>query len=238
GQRSRNTNLPPATPIDPVVVWMGDYAASGGYFVAAPARAIVAQPLTLTGSIGVAGGKFVLRDLWPKLGVAFDGVRTHESSRYFSANHDYDEHGRERAKLGMDRAYADFTGKVAEGRGLSADEVDALARGRVWTGREAKERGLVDALGGFSVALERLKREAEVQGAVRLRDFPGEKAWWERALRSEAKSSEDEGAVALIWPFRPLAALVQWVSQFMAGLRPRPGIQLKISESIDEFWRR
>lgn len=220
----------------PVVVWMGDYAASGGYFVSAPARAIVAQPLTLTGSIGVAGGKFVLRELWSKLGIRFDGVRTHDSSIYFSPNHDYDEHGAERARSGMDRAYADFTGKVATGRKLDEDTVDGLARGRVWTGRQAQERGLVDELGGFSVALERLKKECTVEGPVRLREFPRARALWEQALRSESKSSEDEGVAATYRPpLEPLFVVLGWLRLAGALLRPRPGIQMKVFDSFDDI---
>ncbi len=223
----------------PVVVWMGDYAASGGYFVAAPASAIVAQEMTLTGSIGVAGGKFVLDGFWKKLSIHFDGVRTHDNATYFSANHDYDDAGHRKASEGFDRAYADFTSKVKEGRGLDDEALDRVARGRVWTGRQAKARGLVDELGGFEVALNRLKQEAKLEGRVSLREFPRPKELWERALSPSTKNSEEEGRSVVFSGL--LEGFLWWLSLplQLRGLG-RGGVRLELPEifaSRRGFWR-
>ncbi len=169
----------------PVIVSMGNVAASGGYFVAAPAHAIVAQPGTVTGSIGVVGGKFVLTDLWDKLGIAWDGVQTGANAALNSPNQDYSEAGWANLQASLDRIYADFTGKVAQGRGLPAEGMDSLALGRVWSGADARANGLVDELGGLSVAL-RLAREAaglDPEAAVRLEQFPRPADRFERLLR-------------------------------------------------------
>jgi len=146
----------------PLIVSMSNVAASGGYFVAAPAEKIVAQPGTITGSIGVVSGKFVLNGLWDKLGINWDGVEAGESAGFWSMNQDFSAEQWTRLQASLDRVYADFTGKVAAGRGLGADEVAAVAKGQVWTGEDARERGLVDELGGLK---EALALAAEAAGA-------------------------------------------------------------------------
>jgi protease-4 len=143
----------------PVIVSMGDVAASGGYYVAAPADKIVAEPATLTGSIGVLAGKIVLGGLMEKLGVTSDAVARGANSGMFSAMSGFSPKARERLNSELDETYAGFKSRVAAGRHLSADAVEALAKGRVWSGEDAKQRGLVDALGGYETAY-RLAREA------------------------------------------------------------------------------
>ena len=140
-----------------VIVSMGHLAASGGYFVAMAADKIVAQPGTVTGSIGVYGGKLVTKAFWDKLGIRWDGVQAGERARMWSQIGDYPPGARERVAEMLDSVYADFTGKAAKARGLSRDQIDAVARGRVWTGADAKDRGLVDELGGFRVAIGLIK---------------------------------------------------------------------------------
>lgn len=157
----------------PVIVSMGNLAASGGYFVAMNADKIVAQPGTITASIGVAGGKFLTRGFWDKLGVTWDDVHTSEHSRMWTGTYEYGP-SEERFEFGLDRIYEDFTTRVAEGRGLSTEHVEQVARGRIWTGEDALELGLVDELGGLDVAL-RLAREAagiDADASVRLKRFP------------------------------------------------------------------
>jgi protease IV len=143
----------------PVVVSMGDVAASGGYYVAAPADKIVAEPATLTGSIGVLAGKIVVGGLMQKLGITTDSVERGANAGMFSAMEDFSPQERERLNATLDETYAGFKDRVAAGRRMSADAVEAVAKGRVWSGEDAKEKGLVDALGGYETALD-LAREA------------------------------------------------------------------------------
>jgi protease-4 len=143
----------------PVVVSMGDVAASGGYYVAAPADKIVAEPATLTGSIGVLGGKIIVGELMEKLGVTIDGAQRGANADMYSAVQDFSPQARQRFVDELDDTYRGFKDHVAAGRHLSPDAVEAVAKGRVWTGEDAKANGLVDALGGYDTAL-RLAREA------------------------------------------------------------------------------
>jgi protease-4 len=138
----------------PVVVSMGSVAASGGYFVALGADVIVASPGTLTGSIGVLGGKQVVRELLDKLGVRFGAVAEGENALMASPRRAFSPAERGKLEEFLDRVYDDFVAKVAAGRGMSSQAVHDVARGRVWTGADAHERGLVDELGGFSRACE------------------------------------------------------------------------------------
>lgn len=137
-----------------IVVSMGGTAASGGYWIAAPADRIYALPGTITGSIGVAGGKFVLEALWKKMGVNWDNVHIGDNSSMMSTNEGYSAEGRARMNAVMDNIYDAFISRVAEGRGLSKERVDEVARGRVWTGERALKVGLVDELGGLNEALD------------------------------------------------------------------------------------
>jgi len=143
----------------PVIVTMGDVAASGGYYVATPADKIVAEPATLTGSIGVLGGKIVLGGLLKNIGVSTDAVERGANSGMFSVTSDFSPQARERLNAMLDDTYTGFKNHVANGRHMNADAVEAVAKGRVWTGEEAKQKGLVDALGGYETALG-LAREA------------------------------------------------------------------------------
>jgi protease-4 len=144
----------------PVVVSMGDVAASGGYFVSMGASAIVAEPGTLTGSIGVVSGKQVVDRLVDRLGVDHDHVAAGQHGLMFSPLHTFTEEEWERLNVWLDRIYNDFVAKVAEGRGLPGDRVHEVARGRVWTGADAREHGLVDELGGLRMALDLARERA------------------------------------------------------------------------------
>lgn len=141
----------------PVVASMGGVAASGGYYVAMSADRIVASPGTITGSIGVFSGKFVTASLRQRLKVSTDVLRLNPNADMFGSVEPFTPE--QKAKLGtsLDRVYDTFTSRVAEGRSLAPEAVDAVARGRVWTGADAMERGLVDVLGGFATALREAK---------------------------------------------------------------------------------
>jgi protease-4 len=137
----------------PVIVAMGDAAASGGYYVSCPADVIVALPATLTGSIGVFGGKFVVTEMLDRMGLT-TGLLSHGArSLMFSSRRGFSDGERERLAAAIDAIYDDFVAKVAAGRQRSAADIDAIARGRVWTGRQALDIGLVDQLGGLRDAV-------------------------------------------------------------------------------------
>lgn len=158
----------------PVVVSMGSRAASGGYFVALPANRILAQPGTITGSIGVYGGKVVTRDLLDKLGISFGEVAAGKNALINSPLSEYTPAQWRWLNRSLDRVYEDFTAKVAEARGLTREQVEEVARGRVWSGADAAERGLVDQLGGFASAIAQARELAGLEplAPVELRRFP------------------------------------------------------------------
>ena len=147
----------------PVVASMGAVAASGGYYVSMGADAIVANPGTITGSIGVVTGKLVARDLKDRLGIGSDSVRTNANADAWSADSPFTDEQQAHVAAEADLFYTDFVERVADGRGLSVDEVAEVARGRVWTGADAKDRGLVDELGGLRTAIDRAKELAGLQ---------------------------------------------------------------------------
>jgi protease-4 len=158
----------------PVIVSMGDVAASGGYYVAMPADRIIAEPGTLTGSIGVIAGKFNLRGLYDLLGFAKEtldrGARAGAQSDY----RPFTDEEREKLQREVQAYYDDFVDKAARGRALPRETMESIARGRVWTGRQALAHGLVDELGGLREAVEAAKRRAGIPVAqpVRLETFP------------------------------------------------------------------
>jgi protease IV len=137
----------------PVVVSMGEAAASGGYYIACPADVIVALPATLTGSIGVFGGKMVVRELFDRLGLTTGTVSHGARSLMFSTRRGFSDDERERLAATIDAIYDDFVAKVAQGRGRPVTEIESIARGRVWTGSDALGIGLVDELGGLRDAV-------------------------------------------------------------------------------------
>lgn len=159
----------------PVVASMGSVAASGGYYAAMAADVIVANPATITGSIGVITGKLVFRDLKERLGIVSDAVRTNANADAWSTDVPFTAQQRADREAEADLIYADFVERVAQGRKLSTDAVDAVARGRVWTGADALERGLVDELGGLRTAVRRAKILAglDEDADVRIVSYPG-----------------------------------------------------------------
>lgn len=211
----------------PVVVSMGGAAASGGYFVSMGADRIVAHPGTITGSIGVFAGKFVLKDLWSKLGVRWDGVQRGDNAGIWSVNETFSPEAWERVNAMLDHVYADFTTKAAEGRGLSKEAMDSVARGRVWSGSDAHRLGLVDRLGGWAVA------EEEVRGLLKLRPedhlelvaFPKAKEPWEvvaKALGGGSNAAEMRALARVARVLEPVAERIEAVGGGAATLRLPP----------------
>jgi protease-4 len=171
----------------PVVVSMGDYAASGGYYIAMRGDAIVAEPGSITGSIGVFSGKFSLRGLYGKLGISQETVRRGKNATLFSDWAPWTEE--ERAKVReVNRAFYDtFVAKAAEGRKKKPQEIEAVAQGRVWTGEEALGVGLVDSLGGFADAVRVAREKARIPAgqAVQIVVLPQRKGLLETLLERQ-----------------------------------------------------
>ncbi|MDT9593367.1 S49 family peptidase [Nocardioides zeae] len=138
----------------PVVASMGAVAGSGGYFIAMPCDRVLAGAATLTGSIGVLGGKQVLTETLGRIGVESETVRAGRFSDMFSTDRPFDDEEWARFEGWLDDIYLDFTTKAAQDRGMGLEDLQAVARGRVWTGVDAAERGLVDTLGGLSAAVD------------------------------------------------------------------------------------
>jgi protease-4 len=199
----------------PVVVSMANVAGSGGYFVAMAANKIVAEPGTITGSIGVFAGKFVTREMWGKIGVTFDELATSENALMWSATHGYTEDQWTKLNESLDRVYVDFTTKVAEGRDMPVERVREIAKGRIWSGTDAKELGLIDELGGFKVALDLVRQEAglEPDAPVRLQRFPPTRSAWEQLFGEGPENSRDEATRAalrrIMTAVRPLAGMAE-----------------------------
>jgi protease IV len=181
----------------PVIVSMGNLAGSGGYFVAMAADKIVAQPGTITASIGVLGGKMLTSGLWEKVGLSWDEVHDGDKATMFTGTHDYTPAEWARFEAWLDRVYVDFTGKVAEGRKLPKEKVLEIAKGRIWSGQDAKNLGLVDELGGYDTALKLVKKAIGVADSedVTIVVYPRPKKWYETLIqRNPADNSDKEGA--------------------------------------------
>jgi protease IV len=179
----------------PVIVSMGDVAASGGYFVSMGADAIVAEPGTLTGSIGVVAGKQVVDGLVSRLGISLDGVAEGDHAQMFSSLQEFSEDEWQRLNAWLDRIYDDFTAKVADGRGVPPERMDEVARGRVWTGADAKQHGLVDELGGLRTALELAKDRGGLPASAEIEPRLYPRVPMIARLRP-AQSSEDPAAAS------------------------------------------
>lgn len=170
----------------PVVMSLGNVAASGGYFIAMAGDHIVAEPGSITGSIGVISGKFVLQDLWRKLDINWDEVTVGGPALMYSPNQPFTWEQWQKFQRQLDWIYQDFVRKVALSRGLTEAQVLEIAGGRIWTGAAAAERGLVDELGGFDRALAEAKRRANIgtDTAVELVTYPRPRSAFERMLEA------------------------------------------------------
>ena len=179
----------------PVVVSMSDVAASGGYYIACNANKIVAQPSTITGSIGVVGGKPVVKGFYDWIGVTNEYVLRGTNSGMFRETEKFSNSERAKFEEFLKSTYDDFTSKVAKGRGKEQAYIDSIGQGRVWTGRQGKDNGLVDEYGGLDKAIEIAKQLANIpanRGVQRIiRPLPP--SFWEQLL---SDSDEDETEAA------------------------------------------
>jgi protease-4 len=158
--------------VKPVIVSMGDLAASGGYYIAAPATRIYANPLTITGSIGVFYGKADVSGLLAKIGVNVEVYKTAPRADAESIFRPFTDDERRELERKVGQFYDVFIGRVAEGRHMSKEAVDQIGQGRVWTGEQAKERGLVDELGGLRQALNEARRRGGLPDDAPIVELP------------------------------------------------------------------
>ncbi|GHA93345.1 protease [Algimonas arctica] len=207
----------------PVIISMGQYAASGGYYFAAPADHIVAMPQTITGSIGVFGGKIAFENTFAKVGYNLDSIRIGgDFAGVYNIDEPFTDTQRASYQREMDKIYDDFVGIVAEGRNMSREAVIAVAEGRVWTGEQALERGLVDELGGFETALRAAKRFAELDedAAVRVKRFPHPKSREELfndLLSGTASTGRDLERLGALMNMPEVQAAIRMREQAMAA---------------------
>lgn len=165
----------------PIVASMSDLAASGGYYIALPAQLIVAQPSTLTGSIGIFGGKIVTGGVYEKLGARIESTSIGKHAEIESPVRPYNPDEVKKLDEQLQAFYDQFVEKVATSRRSTPEKIDAMAQGRVWTGQQAKERGLIDALGGLDRAIELTKERAKIPASsdVELVVYPPRKSFYE-----------------------------------------------------------
>lgn len=193
----------------PVVVSMGDYAASGAYYMSSAAQYIIAEPTTLTGSIGIFGMipdvSGLMKD---KLGIKFDGVKTNAHSDFFSTSRPFNADERAMLQSYVDRGYDLFVSRVAQGRKLSKARVNEIAQGRVWTGEDALKIKLVDKLGNLDDAVAVAAKRAGLK-KYSTAHYPVEKDWWEKILDSKVEGYADAQLRNYIGEFYPAFALLK-----------------------------
>jgi len=165
----------------PIVASMSDLAASGGYYIAMPAQVIVAQPSTLTGSIGIFGGKIVVGGVYEKLGARIQSTSIGKHAEMESPARPFNADELKKVEEQLQAFYDQFVEKVAEARRTTPEKIDQIAQGRVWTGRQAKQNGLVDELGGLDRAIALAKQQAKIPAdrEVELVVYPPRKGFYE-----------------------------------------------------------
>ena len=209
----------------PVVVSMGTYAASGGYWISSQASEIVAEPTTLTGSIGVFGGKFVTGPALARFGIDTHGLNVGgDYAAAFDSGQGFTPSQRAQFSSWMDHIYAGFVGRVAAGRNLSPDRVREIAKGRVWTGVQARQLGLVDKLGGFYDAVSEARRLSgfSKDEVVTLKSFPGRKSPFDvlqHAMGTSAASIRTLAAAAWIMGDPRAQSLMDEMMRARAGVQ-------------------
>ncbi|MGH6974452.1 MAG: S49 family peptidase, partial [Stellaceae bacterium] len=197
------------------------------YYIAANADKIVAEPATLTGSIGVVAGKILVGGLLTKIGAGADAVQTSDNTALFSSLEDFSPQGHQQFEAALDATYAGFKSRVAEGRHMSAAEVEDVAKGRVWTGAQARDQKLVDSLGGYDTAIALAKAEIGVPAAgdITLRVYPRPRSGLS-VLLGRALGTGDEDPLAILPSLdgfmRALAALT-----YQPGMLVMPSIEVR-----------
>ena len=207
--------------VKPLVASMSDVAASGGYYIAMPAHAIVAEPATLTGSIGVVMLKFVIDGTLKKLGMNMEGVTKGRYADLYSPVRAFSPEERAVVQEHMQATYDTFVEKAAAGRNTTPERIDAIAQGRVWTGAQGKQIGLIDELGGLERALAVAKQRAKIapESEVELVVYPGKKSFYD-IVKNPFGASERATALGVLLGIRdprPLQSLTAPLRLFRRG---------------------
>lgn len=215
--------------VKPVIASMGDYAASGGYYMAMACDTIVARPNTITGSIGIFGMIFNVETLMnQKLGITFDAVGSHKYADFPSATRTMTDAEKMMMQNSVNHGYETFTSKAAKGRHMSIEQLKAIAGGRVWTGTQAKANGLVDVLGGLDDAIKIAAQKVKLkEGDYRVRYYPIQKSGIEAVLDKFGKDKEEEKVRAYLGALAPFAKQIKTL-QNMDKLQARMPFELEI----------
>jgi protease-4 len=191
--------------VKPIIASMSDVAASGGYYISMLCDTIVAQPNTITGSIGIFGMLFNLDPfLSDKIGITHDVVTTGEYSDIMTVTRDLNDYERSIIQKGVNKGYQTFITKVAEGRGMSVEEVKKVASGRVWSGLQAKENGLVDVLGSFDDAILLAAEKAGIADDFRVSVYPRQQPFMQELLgklTEEVKVRFEDPSLKMVKPY-------------------------------------
>ncbi len=217
----------------PVVASMADLAASGGYYISMGADRVVAQPGTLTGSIGVFGGKMNLRGLYEKLGVSLYSYKRGELADLFSSTDDFSEAGRGRFHDFLEDFYQRFLQRAADGREMSVEAMHLVAQGRVWTGSQALERGLVDDLGGLDLAIEHARELAEVDEPTGILRLPRQRTLVEELLddlQSGNRAAAPALAARVVPGMQPTLALLESLQRVLG---PKGGVAAMLPYAVE-----
>jgi protease IV len=193
--------------VKPVIASMGDVAASGGYYMAMGCDTIVAQPTTITGSIGIFGMLFNTQELMNnKLGVTFDGIKTHTFANSPSITREMSDAEKMMIQNSVNKGYEKFTGKAATGRKMQIDKLKSVASGRVWTGSQAKQVGLVDVLGGIDDAIAIAATKAKLKaGGYQVKYYPYPKSEFEQIMEKFNNKQEDAKLKEYLGVLAPIA---------------------------------
>lgn len=210
----------------PLYVSMGEVAASGGYYIAAPADTIVAQPNTITGSIGIFGLWFNVEELLNnKLGVTSDVVNTGSYSDFMNPARKMTEAERMIVQSSVEDGYETFIKRVAEGRKMHPDSVKSVASGRVWTGAQAKERGLVDVLGGLEATIKIAAERIKAGEDYRVVYYPTQKKWFETLFEDFGNTVKSSWIKAELGDYYPTYLKVQKLKNYK-------GVQVRMPQDI------
>lgn len=217
--------------VKPVVVSMGDVAASGGYYISMGARKIYAEPTTITGSIGVFGVFFNAQDFWNnKAGITFDGVKTSPYADFPNATRPFTPQERQFLQRFVAKTYNSFTTKAAQGRKMDVERLRSLAEGRVWTGEQAKANGLVDELGGLDVAIKSAASIAKLkEGDYEVKKLPGDKNFFEELMQEFTGTDDEANAATLVKILGPVQG--KMAAQLIKA-QQQTGIRAELSTEV------